>query len=133
MSEQLSNLGAGENAGTTFVKPKSSGDITFISAKKLYDEGINGVILEGRFLEATENNFNENLKDYKFETIGGELIVINGTGVLKREMQNVVVGTLVQVIYNGKKVLGGKGKSAGKEAHMFEVLVDESSLEGETA
>lgn len=114
-----------------------SGGIKFISPKSLADAGALGVVLEGIFLEALPNTFDSSKNDFKFELEDGEIVVINHSGGLAYQMNRVELGSLVQISYDGKKLLES-GPNKGKESHMFSVQVDmgeesSESIDGVTA
>ena len=77
--------------------------------------------LEGTFLETYEGNFGPN---HKFRTEGGEIVIVNGFGMLNSKMQKVDPGSFVKLDYQGKKKIV-KGPLKGKEAHTVEVLIAE--------
>ena len=121
MSE--ANLSASAPNSGNWTPAVSSGNLTFISPKQLAEAGKEGVILEGKFIEALPTRFDDGKSDYKFETLTGDTVIINNSGSLAYQMKTVEPGTLCQVIYNGKQVLE-RGPMKGKEAHIFEVNVD---------
>lgn len=96
-----------------------AGNVQFISAGKLEGPGL---VLEGTFIEALPNAFDQNKRDYKFETEEGKIVVLNGTGQLAHRMKLVKEGDLVQIEYLGKQKIS-KGVMKGKEAHNFDVRV----------
>lgn len=69
-------------------------------------------------------------KDGKFGIVhhykkkDGKLVCLNSSGHLNWIMGQVPVGSYVQVIYEGKDVLGS-GKFKGKEAHRFKCYVQD--------
>lgn len=94
--------------------------LRYIKPSTLSSEGITGVVLEGIYLGSVPNSLDEEKDDFKFET-ESEIVVINHTGALKRELSNVAPGTLVAVNYEGKELMK-KGKQAGKSFHNFTVF-----------
>lgn len=110
------------NEKREFKKVGGESSLSFIKASTLAAEGIKGVILEGEYIGAIKNNFDENKSDYKFQKEDGSIVIVNSTGSLAHQMAKVEVGSFVRLEYDGKKKLT-KGKMAGKEAHMFTVLV----------
>lgn len=115
-------------SGKTFKAPpreNSDAGITFIRPSQLTDPEL---LVEGIYIGALPNNFDDSKSDYKFETADGKTVVINSAGQLAYQMKKVEVGSLVRVEYLGKTEMK-KGKNKGKKAHSFEVLIadDEAS------
>lgn len=82
--------------------------------QKLVDAGVYKGTSEGKF--GILHNFQQQ---------NGETVVLNHAGKLDWLMENkVAVGQLVNVIYTGKEKLPSNAKYPGKEAHNFEVQVD---------
>jgi hypothetical protein len=111
-------------ATRNFVIPEgratnAAGEIKFIRARDLTV----GPILEGTFLGAIPNQFDEDKNDFKFETEAG-IVILNGAGNLGYKMGFISAGDYVQVTYEGQGKMS-KGKYAGKLVHNFEVLVAE--------
>lgn len=107
--------------GRTF-KPVAVSRVNYINAKDLEESGKTGIILEGVYVAAIPNQFDDTKNDYKFETEDGRTVVINNTGGLRYQMDKVAPGTLVQITYNGKEKMT-TGKNAGKLAHNFLVSI----------
>ncbi|MBV6514175.1 MAG: hypothetical protein FMNOHCHN_03765 [Ignavibacteriaceae bacterium] len=106
-------------------KPAVEGTgIRFIKPGDLAEAKTTGVILEGTYMGAIPNNYDNTKNDYKFLDDNGQEVVINSTGSLAYQMKNVPVGSIVQITYEGMSKLT-KGKMKGKEAHNFKVLVAE--------
>lgn len=109
-----------------FVRPDGSvpaqKNVIFIRPSKLFEEGVEGKILEGTFVGTVPNHFDGEKNDYKFEGDDGSIIILNGAGNLDYRMNQVSVGDYCRVEYLGKKPII-KGKMKGKEAHAFEVLI----------
>jgi hypothetical protein len=107
-----------------FKRPERSDrkQAKFIRPSDLHKNGITGVILEGEFVEALTNPFDNSKQDYKFVTEDGETVILNSAGGLAYQMEVINPGTYCQVHYHGKELLT-KGKMKGREAHNFEVLV----------
>lgn len=106
-----------------FKKPEGAvSSLRFIKPSQLAAEGITGTVLEGEFLGAVKNSFDENKEDFKFKTDDGSTVIVNSSGSLAYQMKLVKVGDYVQLNYKGKEKIA-KGKMKGKEAHKFEVLV----------
>lgn len=111
-----------ETSGKTFKSATAnSGGITFIRPSQLEAPGL---LVEGIYIGALPNSFDDSKSDYKFETADGKTVVINSAGQLAYQMKSVEVGSLVRVEYLGKQEMK-KGKNKGKKAHAFEVLVAE--------
>jgi len=105
-----------------FKEVKIGEGIDYIRPSKLAEEGKTGVILEGEYLGTVLNPLSKK-NDFKFKTNDG-ISIINNTGGLAVRMSQVNPGTLCQVVYNGKtKIESGDYK--GKEAHQFNVLVED--------
>ena len=100
--------------------------LKFVKPAELASEGIKGVILEGEFVGALTNHFDESKNDFKFLTDDGTTVIINHTGSLAYCMKGVKSGDYCQVSYLGKEKIAS-GKMKGKEAHKFKVLVDSSA------
>ena len=106
-------------------KPEQAdSSLTFVKPSKLGEEDRNKVLVEGTFVEATPNYFDESKSDYKFETAEGNFVVVNNAGNLGYRMKNVSPGELVQLTYLGKNPIEN-GKMKGKLAHNFDVMVGE--------
>ena len=108
-----------------FKDVKPEGEIRFIRASKLKEDGVKGEILQGTFIEAIPNSIDDKKLDYKFETEDGDLVVINGAGNLGFSMKFVDVGEYVQVCYNGMQEIT-KGPQKGRQSHNFSVLREET-------
>ena len=106
-----------------FTKPegRETTGIEFIRAKGLFEDGVEGEFLQGTFLEAVPNRYEESKFDYKFEKEDGGITIVNHAGSLAYEMQYINPGDYCQLLYKGKEKIE-KGKMKGKEAHRFEVL-----------
>jgi hypothetical protein len=101
------------------VKPEGEG-IEFIRPATLAEEGVSGEILQGTFIEAVQNRYDNAKLDYKFEKEDGKLVIVNGGGNLGYNMKFVNAGDFVQIIYLGKSEIS-KGPHKGKLSHTFEV------------
>lgn len=97
--------------------------INYIRPSKLREAGTTGLILEGEYVGPVLNPMSDK-NDYKFKTSEG-LSIINNTGSLQARMEQVEIGTLVQVHYNGMTEIT-TGKLKGKSAHQFSILVEDS-------
>lgn len=119
--------------GRTFGVPtgRATGDVEFIRASKLKEDGFTGLLLEGQYLENIPNQLNKDRLDYKFKKDDGSVVVINGAGNLGYKMEFVEVGDYVQIEYLGMKEIAG-GSFKGKMSHDFEVLT-ENGGDGEAA
>lgn len=111
-----------ENREFKPVLENTSGTIEFISAKKLLESNKLGVIVEGTFQEALENNFESTKSDYKIVTDEGNTIVLNHSGSLAYQMSKVQLGSYVRISYEGQTPMK-KGAMKGKLAHQFLVEV----------
>lgn len=58
-------------------------------------------------------------------------ITLNGAGQLDKGMQQIEVGDMVQITYNGTKTMEG-GEFEGQEAHLHEVVMVEEDDGSET-
>ena len=99
-------------------------NIKFLRPAKLAEENVEGVIVEGTYVEALPNAFDSAKSDYKFTDDKGNTIILNGAGNLGYQMGFINAGDFVQISYNGKKRIE-KGKMEGRMAHNFAVLRDE--------
>lgn len=105
----------------TFVNVKSEGEgIKFIKAKDLKENGVNGEVLQGTFIDLMPNPLDERKLDFKFETEDGEIVVVNGAGNLGYSMKFVELGEYVQICYHGMTEIA-KGPQKGRMAHSFTV------------
>lgn len=83
------------------------------------------LVQEGVYLETFEGKFGH---QHKFrEKESGQLVVLNSAGHLNYQVNQLKTGQVVRVIYKGTTVLE-KGAMSGKEAHQFDVQVDEDSI-----
>lgn len=91
---------------------------------------VGDVLVEGKYIGTVANQFNKDKPNYEFKPLNGEAnVVLNSAGKLVYLMDTYVqVGDLVQVTYKGKSKID-KGPMKGKEAHDFEVAVDDSARE----
>jgi len=106
-----------------FKKPEGAmPSLRFIKPSQLAAEGVTGTVLEGEYVGAVKNAFDEGKEDFKFLTDDGNTVIVNSTGSLAYQMKLVKIGDYVQLNYMGKEKIA-KGKMKGKEAHKFEVLV----------
>jgi hypothetical protein len=115
--------------GVTFKSNKPEGSIRYVNPKKLKDEGITGVIVQGTYLgRLDENQFGK--RDFKFESMTEKgpdgdpaLVIINESGNLQARMSNIAVGDLVQVRYIGQEKITKSPKPAliGKLVHQWAV------------
>lgn len=108
-----------------FVSVKPEGEIEFIRAKKLCEDGVNGEVLQGTFIGSQTNSKDDKKLDYKFEREDGSIVVINGAGNLGFNMKFCDVGEYVQIMYRGMQPIT-KGPYIGKQAHNFEVNREDS-------
>jgi len=61
------------------------------------------------------------------ELVAGMILGLNSAGTLDVKMQEVEVGAIVEIMYNGKEILPENHKYKNKECHQISVAV----LEGE--
>lgn len=118
-----------ETTGVTFKSNKPESSIRYVNPKKLKDEGVTGVIVQGTYLgRLDENQFGK--RDFKFESMtekGADgspaLVIINESGNLQARMANISVGDLVQIRYLGQEKITKSNKPAliGKSVHQWEV------------
>ena len=116
-------MSAAETTAPVFKPIRSTsaeGALNIVRPSKLAKEGFVGTVAEGIYEGAVPNKYDATKLDYKIRSANGDLTIINSTGSLTRQMAMVSEGTLVQINYGGK--VAGKGKSAGKSFHNFEVL-----------
>jgi hypothetical protein len=117
------------------------GDLVFVKPSDLARAGFNGVIAEGKFVEALPNQFDEAKNDFKIEADveleiegvdkngdkyvkkikEGDTLVVNAAGNLGYLMKSLSPGELCQISYFGKKPIA-KGKLKGTMTHTFEVM-----------
>jgi hypothetical protein len=64
---------------------------------------------------------------HKIQLANGTQGVINGSAQLDKLLEQVEVGDSVEVIYRGLKKMTS-GKFPGKDAHTFDVFVDDESV-----
>lgn len=111
------------SAEREWKKPGKEGkSIEFVRPSQLAKDEFTGVIVEGTFIEALPNHYDETKNDFKFEKEDGSIVVINAAGNLGYRMRDVNPGDFCRVEYLGKKEIES-GKMKGKSAHSFEVLV----------
>jgi hypothetical protein len=84
------------------------------------------LIIDGlKYVGTSESKFGTN---YDFEDMDGNLKTLNNSGALEYALKEVPVGTYLQIIYDGKKLLE-TGDYEGKECHTFKI--NKGHLEGE--
>jgi len=113
----------------------------FQSAGRWSEAGRTGTMASGTFTQSVvDPNYGQTNYEIKADAPGeyidgdgvlrsfsaGDLIIINGTAGLARKMENIPVGTGLEINYLGQAELT-KGKYKGKAVHNFEVLVDEGT------
>lgn len=122
----MSNQVTSATSGKVFTKvnsqnqENSKGALIIVRPSALAEANFTGPVAEGIYEEAVPNKFDK--MDYKIRTESGDLIIINSTGSLAKQMASVQLGSLVLIEYNGKRTLT-KGKLAGKSVHNFTVSV----------
>lgn len=92
----------------------NGGDITYYKASTMAV----GQTVIGKFIKASTDQFDNPC--YHLRGIDGKRMVLNYCTSLERAMENVSVGDVLDVVYQGTKKLE-KGPFAGKDAHRFEV------------
>ncbi len=112
------------SAEKLWKKPEGDTTVTFIRPSELQKNGTTGVIVEGVFIEAIKNHYNEDKNDYKFEKEDGSIVIVNAGGNLGFKMSKVTVGDYVQLSYEGMKEIKN-GKMKGKKSHTFSLLIAE--------
>ena len=125
------------------TKKVLSGVRTEYRAWKEWDEGD---VVIGKLIGTSKNKMGENKKDWIIEVedaffsdkkeqkrVIGKNLTLNTAGQLDKGMEQLEIGAMVQVTYNGNAEMEG-GKFAGKMAHKMEVIEvteDDGSDDGE--
>lgn len=123
------------------TKKKLSGVKTEYRAWNEWEEGD---VIIAKLVGTSKNKMNAAKNDWIVEVeeaffadkkamkkIAGQTLTLNTAGQLDKGMEQVEMGDMVQITYNGKKEMKG-GAYAGKEAHTMEVeLVEEEGDEDE--
>lgn len=99
----------------------NQGKLNIVRPSELAKSEFTGLVVEGIYEGSVANKFDETKLDYKVRSENGDLTIINETGSLRRQMNEVSIGTLIQIEYQGKVKIT-KGALAGKSAHRFTVL-----------
>jgi hypothetical protein len=97
------------------------GTLTFVRPSKLAEDGVKGVVAEGIYEGTLPSKF-DNKTDFKIRKENGDLIIVNGTSSLQKQMAKVATGAYVRINYKGLQKLT-MGKAAGKMSHSFIVEV----------
>lgn len=83
------------------------------------------LLVEGTFLGEREGKYG---KEYEFRDVSGELVVLNKAGhldwLMKKHAKPLADGVPCQIYYADRNTLTS-GKFAGKEAHRFDLYLDE--------
>lgn len=125
----------------TFVtKKKLSGVKTEYRAWKEWDEGD---VIIAKLVGTSQNRKNKTKKDWIFEVeeaqfadkkaakaLSGKTVTLNTAGQLDKGMDQVEIGEIVQITYNGQKEMQG-GEYEGQMAHTMEVELVEEEGSGE--
>jgi hypothetical protein len=130
-------------ASKTSKKPPMVPKRTFVSRRKLSGGGGSyrawkmwetGDVLIGKFVQAGEDQtygkptWTILVEEAMFsdedlaETLKGKRLTLNSNGMLDKAMEQVQLGEMVQITYNGTSEIE-KGKFKGKDAHQVEVEV----------
>lgn len=109
---------------------------------RAWKEWTEGDVLVCKLLGTSQNKKNETKKDWIVEVIEpsfedkkeqkrlkpGTKVTLNTAGQLDKGMEQIEIGSLVQITYNGSQEMSG-GRHKGKEAHLMEVVEVESDDE----
>ena len=110
---------------------KITSDATYISVKNIpKDDPFQGKFLEtyeGKFglnhkFEATSDLVTTNNKDEKVAINEGDLVIINGSGMLNSKLSRVAAGSEVLIEYLGEEAIKN-GNFKGKNAHIVDISV----------
>lgn len=112
------------------VSGLKQGEVKFISAKKLSDANITGVVAEGTYEGIQEEQTKFGLKkNVKVRDSEGNLLVVNEAGNLNYRMfqaieQGLQPGDAIAIAYLGKTPMTS-GNYEGTLAHSFDVLIED--------
>ena len=83
------------------------------------------ILVQGKYVGTSPNKFGKDNHDFR-PTDGGPTVCLNSAGHLNYLIDNnVQVGDMVQVTYDGKDILD-QGAFKGKEVHKFDVAIADS-------
>lgn len=121
------------------TKKKLSGVRTEYRAWKDWDEGDVAIC---KLVGTSQNRKNKAKKDWivemeeamfsdkkKAKELTGKVVTLNTAGQLDKGMEQVEIGDIVQITYNGQKEMKG-GDYEGEMAHTMEVELVEEETEG---
>jgi len=100
------------------------GVIVGTSIDKKYKRKNYHIKVETFDIEATNQN-DEPMKE-------GDVLVLNGCGILEKHLANSVKGDYIEVVYEGQAEITG-GDWEGELAHSIAVLLEDGAGEGEEA
>jgi hypothetical protein len=128
VSEENVNANATAERKFTSVNGKplgeTQGDLKFISAGKLFKEGITGVVAQGLYEGAKEIDTKYGKKQqYSVRQDDGSLVLLDGAGNLGSQMDKVQLGAYVQISYMGKDTITS-GQWKGNQSHKYIVGVE---------
>ncbi len=105
---------------TNSAENLTKGEIRYVKPK---DASAGDVLVEGTYLGA-DNDTKFGKPNYQFRTTEGDLVIVNSTGHLEKNLPNLVQpGDYTQIILKSKEKMT-KGAFAGKESYIFDILVD---------
>lgn len=108
---------ANTNGNTEMTK----GEIRYVKPK---DAKVGDVIVEGTYL-GVDNDTKYGKPNYQFRTASGDLVIVNSTGHLEKNLPTAAQpGDYTQIILKSKEKMT-KGAFAGKESYIFDILVDD--------
>ena len=107
------------SAATKNRRQVTASELTFLKPSEMeIDQEVTG-----RYIDAKKDQFGG--LGYKLETADGT-IVVNGSGQLDALMGKVDPGENITIVYKGTTKLKS-GKFKGKDAHQFELFINEAS------
>lgn len=107
-------------ANTANNAEQTRGEIRYVKPK---EANVGDVLVEGTYLGA-DNDTKFGKPNYQFRTLSGDLVIVNSTGHLEKNLPNLVQpGDYTQIILKSKEKMT-KGAFAGKESYIFDILVD---------
>lgn len=113
------NKTAAANAANN-TQEQTKGEIRYVKPK---EANVGDVLVEGTYLGA-DNDTKFGKPNYQFRTASGDLVIVNSTGHLEKNLPNLVqAGDYTQIILKSKEKMT-KGAFAGKESYIFDILVD---------
>ncbi len=114
---------------------------------KKYKTYAEGDYVVGKFVRTGEDRtygkpyYVIELEEFKFETpeccspLGKEIVVgmeltLNSAGSLDHKMEEITIGSIVEIVYNGTEPLPADHKFKNKDAHQFDVFeIDDDEAE----